>query len=139
MAILYFVGLIVFSYYTYKNISYLLFYTKLIRNGVRVMAEVTSFSTYRDNLFLKNAAIPVFSFLTLDSIKIAGWAKHSLNIELVVYQLKKFYEIRYNSKKPTEFVVKNNLEIAACMIMTFLGLGCIGWLSYKFIYQIGPL
>src|SRR5690606_17971965 len=92
--------LVLLAYVIIKTINYLYLCTKILANGKKVIGKVVSYKTYRYNIFLKNALIPVLMFLSDKNEKVTTIPIHSLLVELFPYKLNSDQRVIYDCENP---------------------------------------
>lgn len=122
--------LLIAIYAIYKTVDYLKKYFRILKKGIIADARVVSYTTYRNNMFLRNAPIPVFSFYTDAMQEVKGKPTHSFFIEIMAYQLNKNYKIKYDKANPMIFVVVNKIEVISAIVTLLLCSAYICWFTF---------
>lgn len=125
--------LVLLAYVIIKTINYLYLCTKILANGKKVIGKVVSYKTYRYNIFLKNALIPVLMFLSDKNEKVTTIPIHSLLVELFPYKLNSDQRVIYDCENPLRCIIYNKVELVTSLIVTFLGVVYVVWFYFKYI------
>lgn len=108
------------SYLLFKSVVFLYSYLKFFRNEVRTEGVLISLQTYKNNLFLKGASIPIVQFKTKEGLIIKASPIHSYFVEIFNYRLNNSYSLFYKESRPEQFIIKNKTEVVANTVMSIL-------------------